>query len=143
ELATLAQELEATVEAKACRLVTVLGHPGIGKSRLAAEFLASAAPDAQVLVGRCLSYGDGITYWALGEIVREAAALRDEDAAPVVRAKLEALLAGAEDADVAADLLVQALGLEPGGGATGEIAWAARRLFEALARERPLVVAIE
>ncbi|HEX6701768.1 MAG TPA: adenylate/guanylate cyclase domain-containing protein [Gaiellaceae bacterium] len=143
ELEALRRELAAVVEEESCRLVTVLGQPGIGKSRLGAEFVASAAEDAQVLVGRCLSYGEGITYWPLAEIVRHAAELRKEDATPVTRAKIEALLAGTEEADVVTALLVQALGLERGGGATGEIAWAARRLFETLARERPLVVAFE
>jgi class 3 adenylate cyclase/tetratricopeptide (TPR) repeat protein len=143
ELAALHDELAAAVEERSCRLVTVLGQPGIGKTRLASEFLRSVERQARRLTGRCLSYGEGITYWALGEIVREAAGLRKEDAAPTARAGLEAVLAGTEEADLVAGLLVQAMGLEAGSGATGEIAWAARRLFEALARDRPLVVAIE
>src|ERR671923_110892 len=125
------------------RLVSVLGEPGIGKSRLAVEFLGSVETEARVLTGRCLSYGEGITYWALGEIVRQAAGIEKEDDAATARRRIESLLAGTEDAEVVAALIAQALGLERGSGATGEIAWAARRLFEALARERPLVVAIE
>jgi class 3 adenylate cyclase len=143
ELAALRGELTAAVESRSCRLVTVLGQPGIGKTRITAEFLRSVEGQARHLTGRCLSYGDGITYWALGEIVREAAGLRKEDPASTARAKIEAVLADTGEADLVAGLLVQAMGLEAGSGATGEIAWAARRLFEALARERPLVVAIE
>ena len=143
ELATLRRELDAAVEERSCRLVTVLGEPGMGKSRLAAELLGSSGLAARLLVGRCLSYGEGITYWALGEIVRAAAGLEKDDPAATARAKLEALLAGTADADVATGLLVQAIGLERGSGATGEIAWAARRLVETVAREQPVVVAIE
>ena len=123
--------------------MTVLGEPGIGKSRLTLEFLASVEPEARVLTGRCLSYGEGITYWALGEIVREAAGIGNEQATSVARGRIEALLAGSDDAQAVAALLVQALGLERGSGATGEIAWAARRFFEGLARDQPLVVVID
>src|SRR5919109_613014 len=143
ELAALEQEFDAAVAAAGCRLVTILGEPGIGKSRLVAELLASVESEARILTGRCLSYGEGITYWALGEIVRRAAGIEKEDDAATARRRIESLLAGTEDAEVVAALIAQALGLERGSGATGEIAWAARRLFEALARERPLVVAIE
>jgi tetratricopeptide (TPR) repeat protein len=143
ELATLCRELDLAVAERSCRLVTILGEPGMGKSRLAVELLRSPGPAARVLVGRCLSYGEGITYWALGEIVRAAAGLEKDDPAATVRAKLEALLAGTEDADVATGLLVQAIGLERGSGATGEIAWAARRLLEVVAQGQPVVVAIE
>jgi class 3 adenylate cyclase/tetratricopeptide (TPR) repeat protein len=143
ELAALRQKLATSIADDACGLVTVIGEPGIGKSRLTLEFLASLEHEARVLTGRCLSYGEGITYWALGEIVREAAGIGNEQASSVARGRIEALLADTEDAEAVTALLVQALGLERGSGATGEIAWAARRLFEALARERPLVVAID
>jgi class 3 adenylate cyclase len=143
ELAALEHELEEAIGAGGCRLVTVLGQPGIGKTRLAREFVRSAERDARVLVGRCLSYGEGITYWALGEIVRDAAGVGKEESAQSARAKIEALLAGTDDPKLAADLLVQAMGLESGSGATGEIAWASRRLLEALARDRPVVVVVE
>jgi tetratricopeptide (TPR) repeat protein len=143
ELVALGHELAVAVPEGACRLVTVLGGPGIGKSRLTLEFLASVEPEARVLTGRCLSYGEGITYWALGEIVREAAGIGTEHTASVARGRIEALLAGTNDAETVTALLAEALGLERGSGATGEIAWAARRLFEALARERPLVVVID
>jgi class 3 adenylate cyclase/tetratricopeptide (TPR) repeat protein len=143
QLAALRQELAAAVADDACRLVTIVGEPGIGKSRLALEFLASVEPEARVLIGRCLSYGEGITYWPLGEIVREAAGIGNEQEAPVARAQIEALLAGTDDVGSVTALLVEALGLERGNGATGEIAWAARRFFEAQARDRPLVVVID
>jgi class 3 adenylate cyclase/tetratricopeptide (TPR) repeat protein len=143
ELVALEKELAEAVTGEACRLVTVVGEPGIGKSRLAAELLASVENEARVLTGRCLSYGEGITYWALGEIVREAAGIGSEDAASVARARIEATLAGTDDVEAVPALLVQALGLERGSGATGEIAWAARRFLEAQARDSPLVIVID
>jgi class 3 adenylate cyclase/tetratricopeptide (TPR) repeat protein len=72
ELAKLRTAFEAAVFERRCLLVTVLGPPGIGKSRLARELDAALAGEASVLSGRCLPYGEGITYWPLVEIFREA-----------------------------------------------------------------------
>jgi class 3 adenylate cyclase/tetratricopeptide (TPR) repeat protein len=74
ELATLRTAFNAAVSGQRCRLVTVLGPPGIGKSRLANELVAMLAEEATVLTGRCLPYGEGITYLPLIEIFREAGA---------------------------------------------------------------------
>jgi class 3 adenylate cyclase/tetratricopeptide (TPR) repeat protein len=72
ELARLRAAFEAAVSERRCLLVTVLGPPGIGKSRLAQELDAALAGEARVLSGRCLPYGEGITYWPLVEIFRGA-----------------------------------------------------------------------
>jgi class 3 adenylate cyclase/tetratricopeptide (TPR) repeat protein/uncharacterized protein (DUF433 family) len=80
ELGAIRASFERTVTERRCRLVTVLGPPGIGKSRLARELASMLADDASVLFGRCLSYGEGITYWPLVEIFREGGA-EDELAA--------------------------------------------------------------
>ena len=74
ELATLRAAFEAAVSERRCRLVTVLGPPGIGKSRLARELRVGSGGEATVLSGRCLPYGEGITYWPLVEIFRAAGA---------------------------------------------------------------------
>jgi tetratricopeptide (TPR) repeat protein len=116
----------------ACRIVTVAGAPGIGKSRLAGEFLSAVGDDATVLAGRCLAYGEGTTYRALAEIVR---GLGGDP-----RARIEELLAGDEQAVRG---ILGAIGLSDEPAQVEETAWALRRLLERLARERPLIVAVE
>src|SRR6266545_3370483 len=103
-LRLLRDVFEAAAGDGACHLVTVLGPAGVGKSRLAAEFLAEVGEQATVLRGRCLSYGEGITYWPVTELLRAAAGLTDADGPDAARAKLEAL-AGEERAAPIADRL--------------------------------------
>ena len=70
ELAALEQAYQRAVGEGACHLFTVLGAAGVGKSRLVAEFLAGVGDEATVMRGRCLPYGEGITYWPLAEALR-------------------------------------------------------------------------
>ncbi|MBV9164857.1 MAG: AAA family ATPase [Solirubrobacterales bacterium] len=81
ELARVRAAFDEAISERRCRLVTVLGPPGIGKSRLAAEVAAALAGDAKVLSGRCLPYGEGITYWPLVEIFRGAGAEQELETA--------------------------------------------------------------
>jgi class 3 adenylate cyclase/tetratricopeptide (TPR) repeat protein len=81
ELARVRAAFDEVLSDRSCRLVTLLGPPGIGKSRLAREVAGGLAADATVLSGRCLPYGEGITYWPLVEIFREAAAEAELSAA--------------------------------------------------------------
>ena len=121
-------------------LATVLGEAGIGKTRLVHELAAQVAAEATVLTGRCLPYGDGITFWPLRELVAQAGAPEG------TRQELEALLDGEADAARVAEWLAGALGpgtRRPGTLAAPEIFWATRRLLETLARRRPLVVVLE
>ena len=122
----------AQARAGACRLVTVAGPPGIGKSRLAAEFLSAIAGEATVLAGRCLAYGEGTTYRALVDIVRGLGGDPGR--------RVEELLAGDEGAIRG---ILAAIGLSDEPAQAEETAWALRRLLERLAGERPLVVAVE
>jgi class 3 adenylate cyclase/tetratricopeptide (TPR) repeat protein len=135
ELAALAGALAEARQTGAARLVTVMGTAGVGKSRLVREFLAS--PDVpRSLVGRCLPYGEGITYWPLNEIVRQVAGSD-------YRAGLEELLRDHGDANLVADLVASAVGASEGRRRNEEIAWAVRRLLEALAADRALVVVFD
>jgi class 3 adenylate cyclase/tetratricopeptide (TPR) repeat protein len=134
ELAVLRTAFERAESERTCQLVTVLGPPGLGKSRLARELLA-AVEGARVVVGRCLSYGEGITYWPLAEIVQQVAG-RDP-------AGLADMLAAEDGAELIAERIAGAIGLATAGGRSEEISWAVRKLLEALARERPLIVVLD
>ncbi|WP_287095800.1 adenylate/guanylate cyclase domain-containing protein [Mesorhizobium sp.] len=128
---------------RTCHLVTILADAGVGKSRLVREFTSGLAEDVTVLHGRCLPYGEGITYWPLAEIIRELTRAEGPDSGKQLAAVVEARLAGDEKARLIAERVTGALGLGAGQGTTEETAWAVRRLFEALARAGPLVVVVD
>ena len=125
ELAMLAPVLRARRVARTSHLFTLLGAAGIGKSRLARELTAELGGDAAVLIGRCLPYGEGITYWPLREIVRSLRRCVPWDR----RGGAEILRAAVGDGDAAA-------GPE-------ETARAFRRLVAVEARRRPVVLGFE
>jgi predicted ATPase/class 3 adenylate cyclase len=139
ELATLNDRYVQAVDSGNCRLVTVVGEAGVGKSRLVEEFMRSASEQATVLRGRCLPYGDGITFWPLAEAVRQAARIVERDSASEARRKLCALV---DDGDVVARVQ-SAIGLSEEPFPVQDLSWASRRLFETLAAERPLVVVFD
>ena len=136
ELTILRGALEDATANNRGRMVTVLAQAGMGKSRLTHEFAAEVEPEAQVLRGRCLSYGRGITYWPLVEIVRQAAAITDDDPPELAFAKL-ARLAG--DNGVS-ERVASVMGLWDAQFPVEEIMWGARKLLERVAGQRPLVV---
>ena len=120
-----------TVRDQSCHLVTVLGDAGVGKSRLVREVLEGLPRDVMVLRGRCLPYGEGITYWPLAEIVREITRTKGLDRGGQETAALAALLTGEEKAWLVAERVAEAIGLGNTGRATSEETfWAVRRLFE-------------
>ncbi len=153
ELAVLEEAVRLTLTDPRVRLVTLIGEPGAGKSRLAAELrsaLSRLAPGANVqwLRGRCLPYGDGITFWALGEIVKESAGILESDAIEERDRKLTATLTHlVSDAGERAWLgarLTPLAGGQPTGPVERDEAFAAwYRFLAALAEDRPLVVLIE
>jgi DNA-binding SARP family transcriptional activator len=136
QLRRLLAAFDAAGEEKRCRVVTILGEAGIGKTRLASELIASIGGDARVLVGRCVSYGEGATYLPLAEIVRQAAP-------KPTAAGIAALLAGEDDAEQVAQRVAELAGFAEGPAAPGEAFWAVRRFVEALARERAVLLALD
>jgi tetratricopeptide (TPR) repeat protein len=118
ELGALLAALDRTLAHECCELVTVIGDAGVGKSRLVAEALDRV--EARVVRGRCLPYGEGITYWPVVEVVKQLGALpADEQAAAALRSLLRET-----DRPTSAD----------------EIAWAFRKLLE---EQSPLVVCFD
>jgi class 3 adenylate cyclase len=120
ELAVLEGTWERVQTERRCELVTVVGDAGVGKSRLAAELLTSI--DASVVRGRCLPYGEGITYWPVVEVLKQLPLLPPDEAAG---ATIRSLLGEAEAASAE------------------EIAWAFRKTLEHASLERPLVVVFD
>jgi class 3 adenylate cyclase/predicted ATPase len=118
----LADAWERAVSERSCHLFTILGPAGVGKSRLVAEFLA-AVDGANVVRGRCLPYGEGITYWPVVEVVKQLGALPAE---PAAVAAIRSLLRESVEPTTAE-----------------EIAWAVRKLFEQEAAKQPLVCVLD
>ncbi len=139
ELSILHDALGEAIADGRGRIVTLLAQAGMGKSRLTLEFATAVEPAAQVLRGRCLSYGRGITYWPLIEIVRQASSITDDDSPGLALAKLTAL-AGS---DAVAERVASVMGLWDAQFPVEEIMWGARKLFERMANQRPLVVIFE
>jgi class 3 adenylate cyclase/tetratricopeptide (TPR) repeat protein len=133
ELDLLRAAFDEAVAERAGRLVTVTGPAGIGKSRLAAELCLGVRDEARVLTGRCLPYGDGITFWPLVQIV---GALGGDEG-------VRELVAGADEGELIAQRVLSAVGPTSTAVAGGEMFWAVRRLFEEVAREQPLLVVME
>jgi class 3 adenylate cyclase/tetratricopeptide (TPR) repeat protein len=114
----LADAWERVQSEQACHLFTILGPAGVGKSRLAVEFLGGLE-DALVVRGRCLPYGEGITYWPVVEVLKQ---LPPAELDPVAAGAIHALL-GDEAVTTSGD----------------EIAWAFRKRLEGVASDTPLV----
>jgi class 3 adenylate cyclase/tetratricopeptide (TPR) repeat protein len=139
EKTLLNQAYERSRRDQICHLFTVLGSIGVGKSRLASEFLSSVAGEAVVLQGRCLSYGEGITFYPVAEVAKQAAGVAEEDSPEEILAKLASLIP-TDERDAVSERLAQMIGVVEASASAEEIAWAVRKLLEALARDRPVVV---
>jgi class 3 adenylate cyclase/tetratricopeptide (TPR) repeat protein len=140
ELALLMQAFERAVRERSCHLFTVLGSAGVGKSRLVGEILAALEDEATIMRGRCLPYGEGITFFPIMEAIPEVAGIRDDDSPEEARAKIAALTAGAEHSDRITGAITELMDLAEGSTPLEEKFWAVRRLLEHLARQRPVVV---
>jgi predicted ATPase/class 3 adenylate cyclase len=165
ELAALDTLLDRVVNEGSPHLVTLVGEAGVGKSRLLREFqrrLAERDPAPRVRVGRCLPYGSGIVYWALGEVLREECGIVDTDSAEQAWNKLHRAVANvmgkngepmAEPPERKAAMIGRSLGIEvPPELAPAEedpeqmrdaFFSALRAGIEAMARRQPLVIAFE
>jgi len=155
ELRVLKQLFHGVAEDRRAHLVSVFGVGGIGKSRLAWEFekyIDGLALEVWWHRGRCLAYGEGVSFWALGEMVRGRAGILDEDdtetALGKLRTMLESFIPDAVERRFVEPRLVQLLGMEPrdGGSATGDqenlfSAW--RLFFERLADLGPTILVFE
>jgi len=142
ELRLLHDAFARVARDQSCHLFTLLGPAGVGKSRLVAEFLSALVGRATTVRGRCLSYGDGITFWPVAEVVREAACLNGEETPKEARSRIAAFLVDEDDAALVAARVSELVGLADA-GAGEESFWAVRKLLEALARDRPLVVVLD
>ena len=138
ELAQLQESFERTVEEQAPYLFTVFGPAGIGKSRLSAELASRVSESATVVTGRCLAYGDGVTFWPIFEIVYELVGPTDHPEPELAR-----LVADEDAADLIVERIAAVLGRAEAAAAAEETFWAVRKLFEALAHRSPLVVVLE
>jgi class 3 adenylate cyclase len=125
EVDALHVALDVAQTERRCRLVALVGNAGIGKTRIAREFVESLE-DARVLVGRCVPYGDGATYLPLVDALRDVLPELEEVLDQDVMGRISALVEGSETPATA-----------------GDTAWAVRRSFETLARERPLVLVFD
>ena len=142
ELEMLERALERAVTERTSHLFTLLGSAGVGKSRLVGEFLDGLVGMATVLRGRCLSYGEGITFFPLAEVIHQAADILEGEPPAAARSKLEALLAGSTDSERIASLVAGLFGWAPP-AATEDAFWAVRKVLEHLARERAVVVVFD
>jgi class 3 adenylate cyclase len=143
ELDDLRRAFARAAEDRTCVLFTVLGAAGEGKSRLVEEFVGLVDGAAGVLTGRCLPYGEGITYWPAAEAIRSALGVRSFDEPEQIARRLERIVAGSEHADAISGRLAEVLGTGAGAGSAEETPWAIRRFLEILAADRPLVVVWE
>ena len=147
DLALLKGIFDKTVAADSPQLVTVVGEPGLGKSRIVAELGAYIDTKPELITwrqGRCLPYGEGITFWALGEILKAHAGILESDAPDVATTKLEAVLPEGDERPWFRQRLLPLLGIEATSTAEREelfTAW--RRFLEHIAERDPTVLVFE
>lgn len=141
ELNLLTDAFDRSVAERSGQLVKLLGAAGVGKSRLVHEFRQQIEGRATFLLGRCLSYGEGITYWPLADALRTPAAVDDDNSVESWRTGLMALIAGQPQAEAIVERVMGLLGVTAAG--SSEAFWAVRRLLEGMAQGRPLVFVID
>jgi class 3 adenylate cyclase/tetratricopeptide (TPR) repeat protein len=143
EMDILSGAFTEAVGERGARIVTVIGDAGVGKTRLIADFLKRMKKEAAEVRGRCLAYGDGITFWPLTEIVREAAKIVEDDTPDAARIKIGNLIEDSTDRDAIVERVCSAVGLSDGSFAVSDLFWGARRLLESQASSQPLIVVVD
>jgi class 3 adenylate cyclase/tetratricopeptide (TPR) repeat protein len=146
EVERLRRTLDRTLHERCGRLLTIVGEPGIGKSRLLAEFREFAAGLAVPPLwrqGRCFPYGDGIAFWALGEIVKTHAGIFESDTAQGATDKLDAVLPDVEEQAWLRARLLPLLGIDSGQPASREESFTAWSSFLAAIADEGAVIVIE
>ncbi|MFL5935631.1 MAG: adenylate/guanylate cyclase domain-containing protein [Gaiellaceae bacterium] len=128
-------------------VVTLVGEPGVGKSRLTAELFRYVDERPELIrwrQGRCLPYGEGITFWALGELVKSHAGVFDSDSPDTAAAKLDEVIPAIEERDWVKARTLPLLGIDSGQSESREESFAAwRRFVESIAADGPAIVVIE
>jgi class 3 adenylate cyclase/predicted ATPase len=143
QLQEIDHAFQKAVELRSCELLTVLGDAGVGKSRLIAEAASRLQGRAKVLYGRCPSYGKGVTFWPLREVILQAGGI-DTDDEVERQAKILSLLAQHDSADAIASQIDQILGKARGDFLPmAEAFWSVRELLKTLAEKVPLVIVFE
>jgi len=142
QLRLLGDAFRRVAEERTCHLVTVLGTAGVGKTRLADEFTATVS-DATVLIGRCLSYGQGATYWPVREAVLGAAGLTGEESAAAAEAAFAGVLGSGPDTANVVTRLVALAGFNRQEAVPEDVPWAMRLFLEGLARRRPVILVVD
>jgi predicted ATPase len=136
----LQDAFEQAATDRSCQLFTILGPAGVGKSRLVQEFLGDVSGQASVARGRCLPYGEGITYWPLLEVVKDLAGIEESEFGDDAAARVAALVE--DEPDVAARV-TELIGLREGSAGLEEGFAAVRVFFELLAARSPVVVVFD
>jgi class 3 adenylate cyclase/tetratricopeptide (TPR) repeat protein len=140
QLLELSEALDLVRETGRPQLVTVVAPAGTGKSRLLHGFLDGRGRELTSLSGRCLPYGEGITYWPIAEAVRGLAQVMQDDPADVASERVLGLFADIPDAG---KRVASAIGLTDDAFPAEEIAWGVRRLIEALAAKGPVIMVLD
>jgi class 3 adenylate cyclase/tetratricopeptide (TPR) repeat protein len=156
EVDELTEQWSRVVRERRPATAVVLGPPGIGKSRLIAELGRKVEQEGNAHWGRCLSYGEGITYWPVTELVKSAAGIMQSDPAQTVAAKLDEFLASLRTEDIDELRTIAAALSNILGSATtprgtyattqisrAELHWGIRRAFQLLSLDRPTMLVFE
>jgi len=140
ELSALMAAFDRACRERVCVLASLIGEAGVGKTKLVAELLSRIGNRARVVEGRCLSYGEGITYWPLSQIVRQLAGIGESDPRDLALEKVAALCEGAADASGIADRVATAMGLVTSASPKEELAWGFRKLLEHIGQYPTVIV---